>query len=69
MLCHELIAKANRLDGKPDEEIREAISDKLPKHVYHSIICIGALVASDHGTHWKVDALGAPHIRERTEKE
>jgi 3'-5' exonuclease len=62
-------ARANRLEGKTDEEIREAIGDKFPKHVYHSIICIGALIASDKGSHWEVEALGAPHVGERTEKE
>jgi hypothetical protein len=25
--------------------VREAIGDKFPKHIYHSIVCIGALVA------------------------
>ena len=62
-------ARANKLDGKTDEEIREAIGDKFPKHVYHSIICISALIASDRGTHWEIDALGAPHVGDRTEKE
>jgi len=62
-------ARANRLDCSSDEEIREAIGDKFPKHVYHSIICIGALVASDRGSHWGVEALGAPHVGDRTEKE
>jgi 3'-5' exonuclease len=50
---------------KPEPEI----GDKFPKHVYHSIICIGALIASDRGSHWEVDALGAPHVGERSEKE
>ena len=62
-------ARANKLDGKTDDEIREQIGDKFPKHVYHSIVCIGALVASDKGSHWGVDALGAPHVGDRTEKE
>src|SRR6516165_5483230 len=62
-------AAANGLDGKTDDEIREAIGDKFPKHVYHSIICIGALVASEKGSHWAVDALGAPHVGDRTEKD
>jgi predicted PolB exonuclease-like 3'-5' exonuclease len=35
-----------------------------------SIICIGALVARrEEGGHWLVDALGAPHVGERSEKE
>jgi 3'-5' exonuclease len=58
---------ANNLVGKT--EIREAIGDKFPKHLYHSIVCIGALVARQEGDHWVVDALGAPHVGERTEKQ
>ena len=38
-------AAANGHDGKAEHEIREAMGDKFPKHIYHSIICIGALVA------------------------
>jgi predicted PolB exonuclease-like 3'-5' exonuclease len=54
--------------GKSDDEIREAIGNKFPKHIYHSIVCTGALVAHREPTHWKVDAIGAPHVGERTEK-
>jgi hypothetical protein len=43
-------AAANDLVGKSDAEVREAIGDKFPKHIYHSIICIGALIA-----HWEPD--------------
>lgn len=62
-------ARANGLDGKTDEEVREALGDKFPKHVYHSIVCIGALVAHRDPERWVVDALGAPHCGERSEKE
>jgi 3'-5' exonuclease len=62
-------AAANDLVGKTDEDVREAIGDKFPKHIYHSIVCIGALVARSEGNHWAVDALGAPHVGERNEKE
>jgi 3'-5' exonuclease len=62
-------AAANGHDGKSDEEIRAAIGDKFPKHLYHSIICIGALIAHRDNDHWTVDALGAPHVGERSEKE
>ena len=62
-------ARANGLDGKTDDEIRGAVGNKFPKHIYHSIVCIGALVASDKGSHWNVEALGAPHVGDRTEKE
>ena len=62
-------AAANGLTGKSDEEIREALGNKFPKHIYHSIVCIGALVAHKERDHWAVDALGAPHVGERPEKE
>src|SRR5436309_13117164 len=62
-------AADNGHDGKADHEIREAMGDKFPKHIYHSIICIGALVAHRDDEHWQVDALGAPHVGERHEKE
>ncbi|HET7384914.1 MAG TPA: hypothetical protein VFJ59_20325 [Pseudolabrys sp.] len=35
-------AAATGLDGKIDDEIRAAMSDKFAKHIYHLIICIGA---------------------------
>jgi hypothetical protein len=38
-------AAANDLVGKSEVEVREAIGDKFPKHIYHSIVCIGALIA------------------------
>ena len=62
-------AAANDLIGKSDVEIREAIGDKFPKHVYHSIVCIGALIAHREPDHWAVDAVGAPYVGERTAKE
>ena len=57
-------AAANNLLGKTDEEIGEAIGDKFPKHIYHSIVCIGALVAHREPDHWAVVAAGAPHVGE-----
>jgi len=63
-------AAANNLDDKNDDEISEAMGDKFPKHIYHSIVCIGALIAHrDSDDHWEVSALGAPHVGERSEKE
>lgn len=57
-------AAANGHDGKTEDEIREALGDKFPKHIYHSIICIGALIVHQDGDGWVVDALGAPHVGE-----
>src|SRR5262245_9993274 len=62
-------AAANYLTGKTDAEIREVMGDKFPKHIYHSIACIGALIAHREEDCWTVDAVGAPHIGERSEKE
>jgi predicted PolB exonuclease-like 3'-5' exonuclease len=63
-------AAANGHVGKADDEVRAELGDKFPKQIYHSIICIGALVARrDEGGHWTVDALGAPHVGERSEKD
>src|SRR5437588_2758818 len=61
-------ALANGFQGKGDDDIRAAMGDKFPKHIYHSIVCIGALVAHQDGGRWSVDALGAPHVGERPEK-
>jgi 3'-5' exonuclease len=61
-------AAANGLEGMSDDEVRTAMGDKFPKHIYHSIICIGALVAHREDAHSTVIALGAPHVGERPEK-
>jgi len=62
-------AAANDLVGKTDEELRTAHGDRFPKHLYHSIICIGAVVAERTEGLWHVKASGAPHIGERSERE
>jgi predicted PolB exonuclease-like 3'-5' exonuclease len=61
-------AAANGHGGRGDDEIRAAMGDKFPKHIYHSIICIGASVAHHEEARWTVAALGAPHVGERAEK-
>jgi predicted PolB exonuclease-like 3'-5' exonuclease len=64
------LAAANGHTGKSDDEVRTELGDKFPKHIYHSIICIGALVSHrEEGGQWIVDALGAPHVGERSERE
>jgi predicted PolB exonuclease-like 3'-5' exonuclease len=62
-------AAAKGLEGKNDADVRTELGEKFPKHIYHSIICIGALVAHRENEHWEVDALGCPNIGDRTEKE
>ena len=55
-------AAANGHEGKSDDDIRAAMGEKFPKHIYHSIVCVGALIAHQDGEHWAVDSLGAPHV-------
>ena len=62
-------AAANGHEGKTEGEIRAELGDKFPKHIYHSIICIGALIARQQDDHWVVDALGAPHVGDRSERD
>jgi predicted PolB exonuclease-like 3'-5' exonuclease len=62
-------ARANNLIDKSPDEIRTAIGDDFPKLIYHSIVCIGALVARRTSLGWEVQAVGAPHVGQRPEKE
>jgi len=65
----DLAAAARMLDlgNATEAEVREAIGPGFPKHPLHKIACIGALIASHQSEGWRVDALGAPHIGERSE--
>src|SRR5207237_9087430 len=38
-------------------------------HRLHNSVCIGGLVASPKGEGWRMDALGAPQVGQRTESE
>jgi hypothetical protein len=61
-----------RMSGTPevtDEEAEALLGDKFVKLPLHSIVCIGALIAERGEWGWRVVALGAPHIGERTEPE
>ena len=67
----DLAAAARMLDmsGAPDAEVRQALGSGFPKHPLHKIVCIGGLIASRQTEGWRIDALGAPHIGERSEAE
>ena len=65
----ERFARANGLVGKSGDEVLEAMGEKFPKPAYHSIVCIGAVVAERVDGIWQVRAVGAPHIGERREEE
>jgi hypothetical protein len=63
-------ARANNLVGKSPAEIRAAMGDEFPKLIYHSIICIGALVATRTSNGWEVQKAGfgdvKPHVDVKT---
>lgn len=62
-------ARANGIASNTEDEIRTAIGDKFPKPAYHSIVCIGAILAERVDGVWRVRAVGAPHVGERPERE
>ena len=62
-------ARANALVDKSPDEIRGAMGEDFPKHIYHSIVCIGALLAEKSGNGWSITAVGAPSVGQRSEKE
>jgi 3'-5' exonuclease len=67
----DLAAGARMLDmvAAPEEEVRAALGSGFPKHPLHKIVCIGALVAEKTDEGWRIEALGAPYLGERSEPE
>jgi predicted PolB exonuclease-like 3'-5' exonuclease len=65
----DLAAAARMLDmgNASDADVRQALGTTFPKHPLHQIVCIGALMANRQPGGWRIDALGAPHIGERSE--
>jgi predicted PolB exonuclease-like 3'-5' exonuclease len=62
-------ARANGLVGQGEAEIRRAMGGKFPKPPYHSIVCIGAVVAEQVNGIWEVRSIDAPHVGQKSEKE
>jgi 3'-5' exonuclease len=63
------VARVNGFDEQDEAAAREKLGDKFPKHIFHRIVCIGALIAERVEGVWIVRSLGAPNIAERTEAE
>ena len=58
------------VEGQPERTVREQMGDRFPRHIFHRIVCIGALEthrAADGA--WHVRRLTAPHLGERPERE
>jgi predicted PolB exonuclease-like 3'-5' exonuclease len=62
-------ARVFDLVGQSDDAVQLAFGTEFPKLPLHRIACIGALLGSQSSSGWQIEALGAPHIGERTEKE
>jgi hypothetical protein len=65
----EGFSRANGLVDKSPQEIRQTIGDEFPKHIYHSIVCIGALLAERSANGWSINVVGAPSVADRSEKD
>lgn len=63
------VARVLGLEGKPENVVREALGDEFPKLPLHRIACIGSLVASRGERGWRVEAVSAPHIGDRSERD
>jgi predicted PolB exonuclease-like 3'-5' exonuclease len=63
------VKRLHALDDSDDAGAREVVGDKFPKLPFHSIVCIGALVAERTDSGWEVRSIGAPHVGERSEAE
>lgn len=65
----EGFAKVHQLDASCREDVRTAMGAEFPKLIYHSVVCIGALLAEQSSSGWYVKAIDAPHVGDRTEKD
>lgn len=61
------VARVHGLDPADTEGARAKLGSSFPKLIYHAIVCIGALVAEREDGVYRVRALGAPHVGERSE--
>jgi len=55
------------LGNATEADVRQALGSTFPKQQLHKIVCIGALIATRQPEGWRIEALGAPHIGERSE--
>ncbi|CAA2136879.1 hypothetical protein MBLL_00383 (plasmid) [Methylobacterium bullatum] len=61
------VARVHGLDTADLDGARAKLGAGFPKLIYHAIVCIGALIAERLDGAWQVQALGAPHVGERSE--
>src|SRR5690349_2727011 len=61
------VARAHDLEEHDIAAARAVLGEKFPKHPWHQIVCIGALIAARSAEGWQVLSLGAPHVGARSE--
>src|SRR5437868_4997245 len=65
----DAVARVHDLPGLSLEAARETLGDKFPRLPFHKIVCVGAVVAEKAEGVWRVNAIDAPHIGDRSEKD
>lgn len=63
----QAVGRVHGLDPADMDGARAKLGAGFPKLLYHAVVCIGALIAERRDGAWRVQALGAPHVGERTE--
>jgi predicted PolB exonuclease-like 3'-5' exonuclease len=62
-------ARANGLAECDREAVLKSLGESFAKPMFHQIACIGAVRAMSEGGSWKIEALGAPHRGQRSERD
>jgi predicted PolB exonuclease-like 3'-5' exonuclease len=63
----EAVGRVHDLKLGDEQSARDILGDKFPKHPFHKIVCIGAIIARIEQKGWRIISRGAPHVGERTE--
>ena len=65
----EAVGRVHDLEPGDDQGARDILGEKFPKHLFHKIVCIGAVIAQRDTYGWKVISRGAPHDGQRSERQ
>ena len=64
----EGFARVSGLTNECRSTVRSALGDDFPKLIYHSIVCIGVLLAHRTDAGWSIKHIAAPHVGQTTER-
>lgn len=65
----EAVGRVNDLEPGDEEGAKDILGEKFPKHPFHKIVCIGAIIAERTANGWEITSRGAPHSGQRSEAE